>query len=129
MDPKTDNEEFRSHLEGFPERQQRTDERFKDVSAEIAEMRNEWREFKGRALSILLGGLVVMVGYGVWVGTIQSSIKNNEVLVAAQVLRVAEIERRQQTTDITNAEIKAKLVNIELGLVDIKESIKTLNTK
>lgn len=88
------------------------------------DFQKEWSSAKGKAFNVLFGLLVVFVGYGVWVGTIQtrlSSIENQQIQID---MKVEEISRRQQLSDITGAEIKTKLINIEASLLEIKNTLK-----
>lgn len=105
-------EEIRSHLAGFPTR-----------AREVEEMKREWREFKTRALIILLGAIVAMVGYGVWVGTINTNSQSNSHQIELIQVHIAEVDRRQQSADVTSAEIRTKLISIEATLVEIKQTL------
>ena len=126
----TDDEKMDNYNKGFKagtEHQHPSDETIRmhnEVSREVMELKNEWVTFKSRALKILLGSSAVLVGYGMWVGTIQSFVTEHGKWADRMEIRVVEIDRRQQSADVTNAEIKTKLVGIEASLVEIKNALK-----
>jgi hypothetical protein len=75
-------------------------------------------------VSYALGLVVVIVGYGIWVGTIQTTIENHANADAKMESDIKEITSRQQGADISSAEIKTKLISIEATLVEIKNAVK-----
>ena len=94
------------------------------IKKEISELKKEWDELKGKLLRYYLTFLIVVASYGIWVGTIQTTINQHEVADNKMETQIVEIDKRQQSSDITSAEIKTKLAGIEASLVDIKEALK-----
>jgi hypothetical protein len=93
---------------------------------EINELKEEWHEFKSRALWLLIGGLVAMVGYGSWVGVVQSEVSYNRAQLSSLDGKHAQIETRLGKVEITNSEIKSRLNSIDTTLQEIKLAIKEL---
>ena len=91
---------------------------------EIRELKAEWHEFKARALTVLISSCFLFAGYGIWVGTIQANVQSNLQRLEVQTNRISTIDTRQQASDVTAAEIKAKLSAIETSLIDIRQAIK-----
>lgn len=94
-----------------------------ELKSEVSEMKREWDVFKNRALTILVGSSMALVGYGVWIGTIQSFVTEHSRWVDRMEAKVSEIDKRQQTADVTSAEIKTKLIGIEATLIEIKKAV------
>lgn len=94
-------------------------------SPETEEMIEEWRTFKSRVFVLLIGSLTVMIGYGIWVGTIENRIDNNKDHIAEVSESVEKLSAKQSQSDITSAEIRTKLASIEATLMEIKNSLKT----
>lgn len=90
----------------------------------IEEMRTEWRQLKARFFYSFVAALSVAVGYGIWVGTIQNRIDSGEVERGVLTASVAAIDSRQRASDIASTEIKTKLVNIEMTLIEIKNALR-----
>jgi hypothetical protein len=92
----------------------------------LTEMREEWSTLKTRALYALIGSLSLAVGYGIWVGTIQTRLSNNEETQRDIVASVAKIDGQQHANDVSMASIKAELASINTTLVEIKNELKKL---
>jgi hypothetical protein len=105
-DEKTCMEAYRS---GFTEGQKHL-EPSPETLRILTEMKTEWAQLKTRALYALVTSLTVAVGYGVWVGTIQSRLDDGE--------RTHE--------ELSLASIKTELANINTTLLEIKSSLKRL---
>lgn len=95
-----------------------------DVKGEMDEMREEWAKFRGVALTAVLSGVMVVAGYGIWVGSIQSAITENYKLHQKSDERIESIDKRQQAADISSTEIKTRLIGIESSLIEIKHALK-----
>lgn len=95
-----------------------------DAEKAIEDLKGEWAKFRNFSLSVLVSGIVVFTGYGIWVGSIQSAITENYKLHQKQDERIDFIDKRQQAADISSTEIKTKLVGIEASLVEIKRALK-----
>lgn len=91
---------------------------------EIAELKKEWVEFKALARNIFIGGAVCFFSYGVWVGIIQTRQLRNIEDVANNTRQVEFLENRIGAVEVNNGEVKAKLINIETTLQEIKVAIK-----
>lgn len=87
-------------------------------------IQSEWRSFKNRSLVILLGFIGLAGGYGIWVGTVNFTVNRNIQDIQDTRFLISQIAEKQQKTDITSAEIRTKLSNIETTLIEIKEWIK-----
>lgn len=94
------------------------------LTQEVHELKNEWEQFKTRALWVLIGGIVAMVSYGVWVGNIQTRISNNEDSIQDNSAAIQRLTETVNTTNITMASVLAKLGSIESTLIEIKASLK-----
>ena len=101
-------------------------EKFGDISKEILELKTEWTTFKSRALSILLFGVLAAVSYGIWIGTLQTTVNNNTTNIVSNKEAISSFDKRIQANDITSAEIRTKLSNIETTLSEIKLSLKNV---
>lgn len=87
-------------------------------------IQGEWKSFKNRSLGILLGFVGLSGGYGIWVGTVNFTVNRNIQDIQETRSLISQIAEKQQKTDITSAEIRTKLSNIETTLIEIKEWIK-----
>lgn len=112
--------EGQKHLVPSPE----TTRIIAEMKAEWSDMQKAWKQINNRALIALLGSLVVAGGYGIWVGTIQTRLDNGEATHDSLTASVVSIEARQHANDISSTEIRTKLANIELTLVEIKNALK-----
>ncbi len=92
----------------------------------LTEIKTEWAQLKTRALYALVTSLAVAVGYGVWVGTIQSRLDDGERTHVELAERVAKIDGQQRANDVALAGIKAELASINATLLEIKSSLKRL---
>lgn len=95
-----------------------------ETEQEITELKAEWLDFKRVSRNILIGALVPVVGYGVWVGTIQSKINEFTRYVEVDQKMNEDIRGKIQSTEISNADIRARLINIESTLLEIKQGLK-----
>jgi hypothetical protein len=95
-----------------------------DVKGEMDELRAEWSKLRGVALKSVIGGVIIVAGYGMWVGSIQSAITENYKLHQNGDDRIDGIDKRQQAADISSTEIKTKLIGIEASLIEIKQALK-----
>lgn len=91
---------------------------------ELAELKKEWDEMKSRIFVLFLGSAAVLVGYGVWVGTIQSFMNEHSRWAEKIDVRIVDMDKRQQISDVNAAEIKTKLIGIETTLIEIKQALK-----
>lgn len=87
-------------------------------------IQSEWKSFKNRSLGILLGFVGLAGGYGIWVGNINVTVSRNIRDIQETRFLVSAISEKQQKADVTSAEIRTKLSNIETTLIEIKEWIK-----
>lgn len=110
------NKEIEIHLAGFLEREK-----------DREDMRNEWRNLKTWAFALIIGSLLAFVSYGMWVGNINSQTLSNAKMIEQAQLRIDSVDKRQQLSDITSAEIRTKLVSIEATLAEIKQAQSDLN--
>lgn len=94
-----------------------------DTEKEITELKSEWAAFKARALSILIGAVVVVGGYGIWVGNIQTELAQISRSVYSNDEENARFDARLGSLEVNNGEIKTKLINIEATLQEIKVSV------
>lgn len=92
----------------------------------IEAVENEWATSKNNLLKFLVSLFFIGIGYAVWVGSIQSRLTNIERQHNAIEMKVEDVSRRQQISDITGAEIKTKLISIEATLADIKQTLKEI---
>ena len=100
--------------------------------------RNEFTRFEGQLDTLSLdqkkterflskvAWIVVglLFGIGAWVATMQSSVKNNTDDIADHRVEIQGLIDNQRSTDVVSAEIKTKLVNIEVTLQEIKQNLK-----
>lgn len=94
------------------------------IKEEISVMRDEWKEVKNKAIGWLVTALFVVVGYGIWVGSIQTTMTENRRISDRMILQIDDVNKKQQATDITAAEIRTKLSGIEASLIEIKQALK-----
>lgn len=69
-------------------------------------------------------GIGVLVGVGVWVGTIQTRQLRSMDDINTLTSRVENVQERQQASDIVSAEIKTRLGNIDSTLLEIKAGLR-----
>ena len=93
---------------------------------EIQELRDEWRELKERAFYALVVGILVAVGYGIWVGTIATRVDRNATDIAKADQRSTTNEARLNAIEITNSSTNARLSSIDAVLQEIKLAIKQI---
>lgn len=91
---------------------------------EINDLKAEWAQLKSRALNALIAGVLVVGGYGIWVGNIQTSMSQLTRSVAENTDKNNRFDARLGSLEVHNGEIKTKLVNIEATLQEIKVAIK-----
>lgn len=102
-----------NHLATYPERRR-----------DVVEMQKEWKEYKAKAMWILIGFVGSMLSIGIWVGTMQSSIETNNNEHIKMGIITDAIERRVNALEVTNGEIRARLTSIDASLIEIKQSLK-----
>lgn len=107
--------QVREHIITFPERQKDSEE-----------MRDEWKDFKQKALLIMIGFLGSLLAIGVWVGTVQTSITNIASVSSRTSTQYDTIEKRVNSLEVTNGEIRSRLSSIDATLLEIKVAIKEL---
>ena len=100
------------HLATFPERHQ-----------DFLEMREEWKEFKKKAMWTMVTFMGAILSIGVWVGTMQSQHSQLEDHGFQTNADIRVLETRLNNVEITNSEVKARLVSIEVTLQEIKAAI------
>lgn len=96
----------------------------KETEKEIGEMRDEWSDTKKfvRNVALAVGG--VLLGYGVWVGTIETRIDDFGSRISNGEKVSEDLRGKVQSAEVSTAEIKTKLTNIELTLTEIKQALK-----
>jgi len=104
-----------THLDTFPIRQE-----------EVNEMKKEWKDLKARLTTMIFIVVGSMFAYGVWVGNLQTTLNNTNQGAMERIKRLDNYEQRITFLEITNGEIKTKLVNIEATLQEIKISIEKI---
>lgn len=90
---------------------------------EIQELKNEWKDFKKMARNLLVATLTISVGYGIWIGSMQTRVDT-----LAEQSRQASAERaalsiRVQGNDVSTVEVKTRLANIEAVLIEIRQAL------
>lgn len=93
---------------------------------EVEEMRREWNEYKSKAMWILLGFSGSLIAIGIWVGTIQTTIKSISEHESADATRFLTVESRLNSAEVNNAGVLARLASIEVTLQEIKVAIKSI---
>lgn len=89
------------------------------LETEMESVLEKLQTIEQTARNILVAGIVVAVGYGVWVGTIQASLTQTVEIAKQNQTRVTALE-------INNGEIKTRLTSIEATLQEIKIAINQL---
>ena len=92
----------------------------------IEELRREWEEMKTRVVYILLGGVLALVGYGVWVGQIQTQVSRNMSDIQKNDSRTVIDEARINSIEVINSSTNARLTSIDVALQEIKLAIKQI---
>lgn len=103
---------IKTHLDTFPEHVR-----------ELEEMKKEWKEFKTRFFWAMISFTTFAVGYGIWVGTIQSEFTHLTEEVDKNSISTDTAETRISNLEINNGEIKSRLASIEVTLQEIKAAI------
>jgi len=104
--------EIEKHLDSFPERWK-----------VVAEMREDWEEFRRKFLWTIIGSVGAFIALGVWVGTIQTDHGHFEEEINEHKEQYVSVERRLGTLEVTNSDIKARLSSIEAILLEIKTEL------
>jgi hypothetical protein len=107
--------EIENHLATCPER-------VKDLQ----EMQAEWKEYKSKAMWVLLGFSGSLIAIGVWVGTMQTNIASLTSHETEDKGRFTALETRVSSSEINNASVLARLASIETTLQEIKVAIKQI---
>lgn len=96
----------------------------KETEREIGEMRDEWADTKKfvRGVALVVG--LALLGYGVWVGTIETRIDDYGSRISNGEKVYDDLRTKVQSAEVSAAEIKTKLTNIELTLIEIKQALK-----
>lgn len=103
---------IKTHLDTFPEHVR-----------EIDEMKKEWKEFKTWFFWAMISFTTFAVGYGIWVGTIQSEFAHLTDEVDKNTASQEVAETRLNNLEVNNSEIKSRLTSIEVTLQEIKTAI------
>lgn len=90
---------------------------------ELNELKAEWAQLKTRALNILIAGVVIVGGYGIWVGNIQTGMTQLARNIDSNSEENVKFDARLGALEVNNGEIKTKLIDIEATLQEIKLSI------
>lgn len=102
-----------SHSNPSPETSRRLDALEKDIEKVIS---------SNSILSKISVGALITIG--IWVGTIQSRQLRNIDDISNVVSKYEIIDSRVQQNDVAAAEVRAKLVSIEVTLQEIKAAVK-----
>ena len=102
-----------SHSAPSPETTRRLDALEKDIEKVIS---------SNSILSKISVGALIIIG--IWVGTIQSRQLRNIDDISNVVSKYESIDSRVQQNDVAAAEVRAKLVSIEVTLQEIKAAVK-----
>lgn len=95
-----------------------------ETAREIKELKDEWADMKKLFRTLLITGLITMVGYGAWVGTITVKVAKYEEAIHEGEGQRAEIMTKVQASEIVSAEVRTKLISIEATLLEIKSALK-----
>jgi septal ring factor EnvC (AmiA/AmiB activator) len=105
-------EQIETHLHTFPER-----------AKELDEMKKEWKEFKARFFWAMVAFISFAVGYGVWVGSIQTDHTHLTQELDRAEAKTNSFETRITSLEVNNGEIRSRLTSIEVTLQEIKAAI------
>lgn len=95
-----------------------------NFAGETMELRNEWRELKNKAFYVLIVAVTVSVGYGVWVGTIQTSVNNQKEAIEKNTILISSIDDQNNSAAVALGKIETRLTNIENSLAEMKKLLK-----
>lgn len=107
--------EIENHLATFPERHRY-----------VEEMREEWQNFKSKALWVLIGLSASLIAIGVWVGTMQTHIESVTNHEDEDKARFTQLEQKVNASEVSTASILARLSSIDTALQEIKVAIKQI---
>lgn len=82
------------------------------------------RSLKTKAIFFLLGLIIAVIGYGIWVGTIQTRVTRNESDLAKITLKIETLVSSNNQSQVQMADINARLKNLEVILIEIREQLK-----
>lgn len=91
------------------------------------EMRKEWDDLKSKAFWIFVGSIGILVGYGIWVGTMQTKQEQLRLDVDRSMAIARDSESRIGSLEVNNSGIQARLTSIDVTLQEIKVAIRQLN--
>ncbi len=91
---------------------------------EVQELRREWEQWKSRTFWFLVASIGAFVGYGIWIGTMQTRVENAERNVAENKASISRLVDSQNVANISMASVLAKLSGIETTLSEIKATLK-----
>ena len=91
---------------------------------EVHNISNDMRSLKTKAIFFLLGLIIAVIGYGIWVGTIQTRVTRNESDLAKITSKIETLVSSNNQSQVQMADINARLKNLEVILIEIREQLK-----
>lgn len=95
-----------------------------ELCEDIEQMKVEWKQFKNRALTILLGSCIALVGYGIWVGNIETDIEYTKERVNEHEKKILTLSTNESTSRAQLAGIEVQLRQIDMTLQEIKDKLR-----
>lgn len=96
------------------------------LQAHINKEDNDFDDFRKTLRNFFLANITLLIGAGIWVGTIQSKAERNTDDIAQADRRVDVIEEKVNRGDVSQAEIRTKLIGIETILIELKSDLKRI---
>jgi hypothetical protein len=91
---------------------------------EIEGVASDLEAFRIGLVKLALGLMSVMVGYGIWVGTIQSTVANQGEDIVELKGNDVELKTETQDTRVVLIEVKTKMLSLESMLTKIDAKLR-----
>lgn len=87
-------------------------------------MKTEWKQFKNRAITILLTACIALVTYGIWVGNMQTEIEYSKAKLVEHESKLSTLSNNESSARAQLAGIEVQLRQIDMTLQEIKSKLR-----
>lgn len=87
---------------------------------------NDFDDFRKVLRNFFIANISLLIGAGIWVGTIQTQAERNSKDIVEHIRRVELIEDKVNRNDVVQAQIQTKLSGIEAILIELKADLKRI---
>lgn len=94
--------------------------------AHINKEDNDFDDFRKTLRNFFIANISLLIGAGIWVGTIQTQVDRNKQDIGSHTKQVENIEDKINRNDLGQVEIKTKLSGIETMLIEMRTDMKRI---